>query len=209
MNINRYVRIVKIHSQDDYCEFFQGAVILKHIAHKKMPKTINWPKLLFLDNMEENTSLTPMNTLISEESDMTKLFVKKIESIDPNIVICSHTLSERIITKLMKKGIVVVINVNYKDFNHLARITSGCILKSVNQACMLDKILGKCRKMECQVINDESFIYFSEIKDYTLGGCIIIQGSELNKVTKIMKQLLIDQRNAKLERIFLLECGAK
>lgn len=210
MNINKYVKIMQIPSDYFKCEFFQGTSLLKNIANKKMPKIVDRPRILFLEKEDEEEEVfTTMSNLINEETQMTKLFVKKIVSISPNIVVSLSTLSEKVIKKLMKKEIVAIINLDEKDYYHLARITKGYPLRSINQGCMIEKVLGKCRKMEVQVINDQSYIYFNEISDFTLGGCLLVHSNYGKKVKKVIRQLLIDYRNAKLERIFLLECGVK
>lgn len=208
MNINNYITKALFVSDEAFCEFFQGAVILKSIAHKKMPKIVENPKILFLDNCEYAKELIAMNILISEQSDINKLFVKKVVSTGSNVLVCSNMLCESIIAKLMKKNILAILNLNYKDFNHISRITGGCALKSINQACQLEGILGRCRKIECRVVNDQSYIYFTETKDCTLGGCLVVQGPNPKPVSKMIRKLLIDYRNAKLERVFLIECGA-
>ena len=211
MNINKYVKIITVQSQNFKCEFLQGTAVMKNIANKKMPRHLDWPKILFLENEEQDADLSGLvtiNNLITEESVMTKLFIKKVMSISPNILVSQKTLSEKAIKKLTKRGIVAIINVNPKDFYHLARITRGHVLKSINQACFIDKTLGYCRKMDCQPIGHQTSVYFRDIKDYTLGGCMLIYGESAKILKKIMRQLLIDYRNAKLERILLLECGA-
>lgn len=210
MYILNYIKIIKLSNSKNSCEFFQGTALLKSIANRKMDSSFDYPKLLFLD-MKSSTfyEFITMNSLINEEKDFNKLFFKKITNISPNVILTTGSLSEKILKKLQKHNITAIINLNNKDFIFLARITQGIIIKSINHACVLENVLGKCRKMQYDFINGQGLIYFTEIKDYTLGGCIVIESFQAKIISRILKILIVEYRNAKLERNFLLQCGAR
>ncbi|OMJ89823.1 hypothetical protein SteCoe_7904 [Stentor coeruleus] len=209
MSLLNYIKIIKLSNSNNSCDFFQGSALLKSIANRKMDSSIDYPKLLFLD-IKSSTfyEFITMNSLINEEKEFNKLFFKKITNISPNVILTAGTLSEKILQKLQKHNITAIINLKNKDFTFLARITQGKIINSINHACILENVLGKCRKMQYEYTNGQSLLYFTEIKDYTLGGCIIIESFQAKILSKIIKILIIEYRNAKLERNFLLQCGA-
>ena len=209
MCVNGYVRVATFVDDEESCRFFQGGIIMKNIANKKMPGFCNWPRILFLDNRVKQSQIYTMVDIISEEAELDYLFVRKVEAISPDVIITTAGLSERILQKLSKINIAVILNVPKKELKHLARITNAIILKSLNEGHFLDGFLGRCKKMEFQEISNKQYLCFTEIEDYTLGGTIILSGRNTKNVEKALRKLLTGLRNGKLESVFMFLCGCK
>ena len=207
MDLNKYVKRFRIRSEKESCVFFQGAIVMKSVANKKMPLEKENPKILFLDNrVGVHGEITNIANVVSEESDVEVIFVKKIRAIAPDIIVTTSGLAESIITELAKENIIALINTKPDQFLHLARITRGTVIKSLNECCLFDHFLGLCRKMEVQEFGSKHYTCFTDIQDPTLGGSIIISGPEPKPISKILKSLITSYRNSKLESIFILEC---
>ena len=210
MDLNKYVKRFRIKSDKESCVFFQGSIILKSVANKKMPLVKENPKILFLDNrVGVHGEITNIANVVTEESDVEFIFVKKIRAIAPNIIVTTSGLPESIITELAKEHIIALVNIKIDQFLHLARITRGTVIKSLNECCLFDHFLGICRKMEVQEFGSRHYTCFTDIQDPTLGGSIIISGPEPKPISKILKSLITSYRNCKLEGIFMLECGGQ
>lgn len=210
MDLNKYVKRFRIRSEKESCVFFQGAIVMKSVANKKMPLEKENPKILFLDNrVGVHGEITNIANVVSEESDVEVIFVKKIRAIAPDIIVTTSGLAESIITELAKENIIALINTKPDQFLHLARITRGTVIKSLNECCLFDHFLGLCRKMEVQEFGSKHYTCFTDIQDPTLGGSIIISGPEPKPISKILKSLITSYRNSKLESIFMLECGGQ
>lgn len=209
MCVNSYVRIASFVDDEKSCRFFQGGVIMKNIANKKMPGFCSWPRILFLDNRVKESQIYTMVDVISEEVELDYIFVRKIEAMSPDVILTSAGLSERILQKLMKNNIAVILNVPKKELKHLARITNAIILKSLNEGHFLERFLGRCKKMEFQEISNKEYLCFTEVEDYTLGGTVILTGRNTENLEKALKKLITGLRNSKLESVFMFGCGCK
>jgi hypothetical protein len=209
MNLNDYIKRFRLRSEKPSCIYFQGSLISKNVAHKKMLKKFDSPRLLFLDNREnQKFSITNMFNVIQEESEVDHLFIKKIEAIQPNVLITTSGLSENVLNDLVKINMTAIINVKIDEFFHLARITRAVVLKSLNECCLIDSFLGLCKKMELKDFGLKHYVCFTDVQDSTLGGSVIISGDQTKKISKVLKELIIGLRNAKLEGIFMFECGS-
>ena len=70
MNINEYLRIVKLQHEDTtLCEYINGAVFFKDVVHKRMDTLIYNPKILIMaggaEYMSNDTKFISMDRLIS------------------------------------------------------------------------------------------------------------------------------------------------
>lgn len=209
MSVNSYVRILEVADDLEDSRFISGGIISKNIANRKMPKFCESPKILFLDNREKESLIYRIVNVISEESKLDNIFVKKINAICPNVIITTAGLSEKILQRLVENNISAFLNVPIKEFNHLARTTNAVILNTINEGYFLSNYLGRCRRMNSDYIGKKQYIYFSDIDDYTLAGTVVLQGNNLKNVKKALKILITGLRNAKLESILMLCCGCK
>lgn len=200
MNINNYLNFICIPTKHQECVFFQGGVI-KPRVFENLPNTLENPKIIYLDNRPDFND--------TDFKDLKQSFIEIINKYKPDLIVCTETLPEIVINELFERRVQHILKSDLTELAHVSRITNGIILKSINEANQIKDFLGTCNKVQVNTIGTETFICFLDIMDYTLGGSILIGGESSETIKMVLKKMLIAFRNAKLERIFLFECGSR
>lgn len=200
MDITKYVKFMQVPSSFNMCTFFQGGIISPVIC-ENLPNTIENPKILYLDSKTVPKDTDPKELKLS--------FIEVADKYKPDLIVCSEILPELVLNELVERRVQWVLNVDLSQMVHIARITKGVILKSIKEADAITNFFGRCSRVEVKSAGTKTFICFLDVVDYTLGGTILIGGQNTEMITKVVKKILIALRNAKLERIFLFECGIK
>ena len=211
MNVNKYLRIQYIISKDyNYSGFLSGIAFIKNLAHRKMNKTIQNPKILLVKEIAEGSNavektLVSMDKLIDQEVSLSIITLKKILSIKPSIIVCSKGLPQRFLTDLAQHNITALINVKKKLMELVARSTLGKILNSTDEIHHERNFMGECNSFYQESRGGVVLVHFSGLHDLSLAGTIFISGPdafELASVKKIIKLLVVEYRNIKFERSF-------
>lgn len=208
MDINAYLRILRVeHTDNSLSEYVNGVVCNKNVAHKRMPKEIMNPKIMILqgetDSFFAERKIVSMDNLIDQENDLTKIFIRKIEKISPNVIVVEKSLPQPIITELSKMGIATLINVKMKILQMLSRVAKGQILTSVDQISHLNKYFAECTEFYQKSLGNSTYAFFKGLSDNSLGATIIISGSDniqLKKIARIIRKLALEYRNVRLEK---------
>ena len=214
MDANKYIRIVKANWEDhSLCNYVNGIVFSKNTAHRKMPTQFRAPKILFLLGRAEfvnKDDYMPMDKLINQEDSYTKILIRKIQSFSTSVVVIEKGTSQEILSILTKLKITAIINVKKKLMEQIARVTQGQVLSSIDQISHIRDYLGTCDEFCIKRIGKNNYAFFENSDDCSLGGTIVISGpdqSELKAVSKVIRQLIREYRNVRLERSFFMQCG--
>lgn len=215
MNINNYLRIITVTWKDmSLCDFVNGVVFFKNVAHKRMNKNIEGPRILLLSGGTEYQScenkFISMDTLLDQEDQYTKILIKKITDAGANLVIVEKNMPQEVIKELERLQITAIINVKKKILDMIARVSDGVVLNSINQTYHQNHFIGTCKAFFIKQLPSLSLAYLQEVEDSILGGTIILSGpskQELKKVKGIVRELVIEYRNAVIELKLLKDIG--
>ncbi|CAG9330723.1 unnamed protein product [Blepharisma stoltei] len=216
-DINKYFRIVKFEWNDfSASEFVNGVVFKKNVAHKKMEKELINPRILFLQEASDfyarDRNIVSMDKLIDQEASYTKIFIKKLMKIKPNIVILGKGLPNAILNELSRLNITAFINVKPKIMVQLSRATKGKILDHVDQATRITNYIGTCGEFFPKTVGNKAYAFFKDPIDTSLVGSLLISGpdpSDLSKIGTVIRKLLLEYRNSVLEKQFFIQSGIK
>ena len=213
MDINHYLRIVKlVHKDSTLSEYFNGVAFLKNIAHKKMKVKIPNPSILILAGGAEFSSgeqrVLSMESILDQEPDFTKLFMRKLAKIKPQLVIVEKSMSQWIISELARFGVAAIINVQMKLIQLIARVTHGKPLNDIDQATQVKNCIGHCSEMVIKPYQKSGVVYLRTHSETALGGSIVLTGpdvSTLRQIKRLIRDLSTKYRNWKLESSFLTQ----
>ncbi|OMJ68661.1 hypothetical protein SteCoe_26848 [Stentor coeruleus] len=211
MEINKYLKVQKIiWNSLDLTSFMSGIAFVKNLANKKMLKKILNPKILFLNEVFENfedSNLVSMDKLIDQEGSLSLITLKKILSINPSMIICSKSLPQVFLAELSNRNITALINVKKKLMDLIARATCGKILNTPDEIYHERNFLGQCNMFVQENRGSTLIDHFTGLNDLSLVGTVFISGPdafELNSVKKIIRELVIEYRSIRLERMIFV-----
>lgn len=217
MDINKYLRVVKLqHKDSSLSEYFNGVAFLKNIAHKKMKVKIPNPTILLLSGGAEFSSgeqrLLSMESILDQEPDFTKLFMRKLAKLKPQLVIVEKSMSQWIISELARFGVAAIINVQIKLLQLIARVTQGKPLSDIDQATQVKNCIGHCSEMVIKPYQKSGVVYLRTNSETALVGSIVLTGPDmdmLGMVKKVIRELCVKYRNWRLECSLLNQLGIK
>lgn len=211
MDVNHYIRIVKVQAADhSMSRYINGVVFYKNVAHKNMRSRIVGPDILLL---EEGTSFTnydsqlvSMETVLSQESQRQRLFIRKIKELQPSLLFVEKGLSQKTISELSKRGITAVVDVKKTVLAMISRVTGGAILTSIDQAAGMSSCIGHCGEFAVKQEARGTLVYITqEAGKGVLGASIVLSGPDLNQlrtIKTVLKTLITDYRSALLQADF-------
>jgi hypothetical protein len=213
LDISRYVKFQKILSSDlKLSDFFPGVAFSKNLANKKMSKKIQNPKILLIKEISEGNNgekvLVSMDKLIDQECSLTSITLKKILSIGPKIIICNKGLPQHFLNELTKSNITAIINVKKKVMEIIARATQGKVLSNTDQIHHERNFLGQCHSFFQDSKGESLLVHFTGLNDPSLFGTILLSSPknfDLRPVKQLIRTLLVEYRNTRLEKVFLSE----
>ena len=206
MNINKYIKIQYIICNDSSLSgFLSGLSFPKNLAHKRMNRLIQNPKILLINEISESKdkALVSMDKLIDQEGSLSSIILKKILSINPSLVICNKGLPQLFLADLAKNNITALINVKKKYMQLLARASLGKILNSTDEIHHERNFMGRCSIFSQETRGKTLLVNFKGLDDTSLTGTLFISGPdsfELASIKKIIRSLLVEYRNVRLER---------
>lgn len=210
MDLNNYIKIQPIiHIDSSFTNFITGVAFYGKLASKKMINYFQSPKLLIIKKFSvfnQSTCLDSMDKLIDEESKFELLLLKKIQSLGPNLVICGNSMTNSIITGLASMKITAIPKVKVKTMKLLSRATSAKILKNSESLNYEKDFMGYCGCFYQETRGDRNLLHFTGLEERTCAGTIFISGPdffELGTVKTIIRQLIVEYRNALFEKSLL------
>lgn len=217
MDIRKHVKIKTItggNKQDS--QIINGVVFTKHVAHRKMRKEIENPKILLLNcpivfRQRTFQKFTSLEELFRQENNYLENLIEKIASFKPNIIIVDKIVSIKAQELLCKKKITVVYNVKSNILYKISRLTGGDIVDSVDAQINCPKF-GECDSFYLKTFNNNQTLMFFDGCKPDSGCTVLLRGSifkkELKKVKEILEFLIFCDYNWKYEKAFLLSSSA-
>ena len=136
MDINNYLRIIKVINEERSFKYIKGVVFEKNLAIKKMTKKITSPKILMLQGnsgfYSEEKKLVSIQQLDEQERHYSEVLIKKFNHIKPDLVIVEKGMPQFLISSLSQHNISIFINVKLKVLSLIARISNGEVLEHIN-----------------------------------------------------------------------------
>ena len=220
LNINDYVKIKLIDYKDSsLSRFIDGYAMNKNVCSKKMNTNIKDPKILLLDcglDYSRNSGLVNFDSnILQQEPAYLDIIMKKINLVDPNVILVNKAVSRKIQEKLSDK-ISLVISVKSNSLKRIARCTKSYVLPSTD---LIDSqtILGRCKCFRIEKIkqnninknilhvNDTNLMIFEGCN--ALLGCTLIfsgpERAELKKIKSLMRIILLTARDIYLQKHLL------
>ena len=217
MDIRKHVKIKTItggNKQDSL--IINGVVFTKHVAHRKMRKEIDNPKILLLTcpiifKQRMYQKYISLEKLFMQENSYLENLIEKIASFKPNIIIVDKIVSIKAQELLCKKKITVVYNVKPNILYKISRLTGGEIVDSIDAQINCPKF-GECDSFYLKSFNNNQTLMFFDGCKPDSGCTILLRGSifksELKKIKKILQFLIFCDYNWKYEKAFLLSSSA-
>ncbi|CAG9319607.1 unnamed protein product [Blepharisma stoltei] len=213
MSIASYLKFVLVkYSDDSLTKYINGVIIKKNTANKRMTKAFDKPKLLILSGSADfggsEKKLVAMHKLVDQEENYTKIMVKKIKSMGPNIILIENSMPLNALNELISLNIATFVKVKLKDLELVARCTLGKVLNSLDQSSNTSIYLGDCGKFFVEAIGKENYAHFIDPEYPTLVSTIILSGPSIEMLKKIkiaIKRLSVEYRNIRIERSFLIQ----
>lgn len=214
MDINNYLRIIKTVDQKISFKYVKGIVFEKNLAIKKMNKKIVLPKILMLQGnsgfYSEEKRLVSIQQLEEQERYYSSVLIKKFNHIKPDLIIVEKGMPQSLISDLSQYNISILINVKIKILSLIARITGGEIVEHIDHTSWKTNYLGYGSEFLQETIGDKTYAFIINPDNSYLCGSLIISGpnqSELKKVSKILRGLVLEYRNILLERYVFSQSG--
>lgn len=214
MDINQYLRVIRIVDSEKSLKYVKGVVFEKNLANKKMIKKVVHPKLLLLKGnagfFSEEKKLISISQLDIQERHYSTMLIKKFNNIKPDLVIVEKGMPQALISELSQYNISILINVKLKILDLIARVSNGEILEHIDHTSWKTNYLGYCSEFIQESINDKVLAIFTHPDHGHLCGSIILYGpdkAELKAVSEILRELVLEYRNILIERYIFAQSG--
>jgi hypothetical protein len=214
MDINKYLRVVKIIDSKPSFKYVKGIVFPKNLATKKMIKKINYPKILMLKGnagfFSEEKKLVSISQLDIQERHYTQMLIKKFNNIKPDLVVVEKGMPQTLIQELSTLNIGILLNVKIKILELIARVSNGEILEHIDHTSWKTNYLGYCAEFFQEMVGDKMLASLVHPDHGYLCGSLLLFGSEkseLKGVTDALRELALEYRNILIERYIFSQSG--
>ncbi|ANB15536.1 1-phosphatidylinositol-3-phosphate 5-kinase [Sugiyamaella lignohabitans] len=209
IDIRHYVKIKRIPGgSSKNTAYVDGTVFSKSLALKSMPRKIKDPRILLItfpiEYSRTDQRFMSLDPVLAQESEYIKKLVKRIVSLNPQVLISSSRISGLAIELLAREGIAVVANSKLTAISRISRYTHADILTSIDRLAMNPR-LGNCSMFEVNTYQfkdtAKTFIFISGVPR-ELGCTIVLRGSDtetLGSVKAVVEFLVYVVFNLKLE----------
>lgn len=214
MDINHYLRIIRIIDPTVSIKYVKGVVFEKNLANKKMGKKVLNPKILLLKGnagfFSEEKKLVSISQLDIQERHYSTMLIKKFNNIKPDLVVVEKGMPQALISELSQYNISILINVKLKILNLIARVSNGEILEHIDHTSWKTNYLGYCSEFTQETIGDKVLASFIHPDHGYLCGSILLFGpdkTELKGVSEALRELVLEYRNISIERYIFAQSG--
>lgn len=214
MDINNYLRILKIVDKEKSIKYLKGVVFKKNLAIKRMSKKVQFPKILMLQGnsgfYSEEKKLVSMQELEEQERHYSTMLIKKFNNIKPDVILVEKGMPQILISSLSQYSISIFINVKMKILQLISRLSTGEILEHIDHTSWKTNYLGYCNEFIQESTGDSMIACFIHPDNSYLCGSVLLYGpekDELKKVSKILREMVLEYRNILLERYVFLQSG--
>ena len=214
MDINNYLRVVRIVDQKLAFKYVKGVVFTKNLANKKMNKKVNYPKILLLKGnagfFSEEKKLVSISQLDIQERHYAQMLIKKFNNIKPDLVIVEKAMPQSLISDLSQYNIGILLNVKTKILNLIERVSNGEILEHIDHTSWKTNYLGYCAEFSQECVGDKVLASLVHPDHGELCGSLLLFGpnkQELKHVTEAIRELVLEYRNILIERYIFSQSG--
>ncbi|KAK6465031.1 hypothetical protein DFJ63DRAFT_300934 [Scheffersomyces coipomensis] len=211
LDIKQYVKIKKIlGGRISDTKFMDGLFMTKNIDSKKMPSTINNPKIALLtfplEYLKSKQQFISLRIIHSQQNVYITNLVSRLISLEPDVIVVGDSVCGLAESLLAEAGITVISNCKPQVIERLSRYTKAEVFQTVNDLSFKKGTLGSCQKFEVKKFMFEnkvkSFIFFTGT-DMQSGFTIQLRGGDdtlLTSIKYVFETLLPGYLNAKFEK---------
>ncbi|XP_074603761.1 1-phosphatidylinositol 3-phosphate 5-kinase fab1 [Brevipalpus obovatus] len=216
-DIRNFVKVKRIlaGNKNDYI-LVNGLVFTKDVIHRKMKRSIEYPKILLLacpivyPGVERE--FTTIDCLTFNERSYFKGLITKIIRYKPDIVVVDKMVCRTAQEMFLSYGITLVSNIKSKLLEKLSLFAGANVIPSLDTQ-IGSSDLGVCRKFYTQNFHGSKTLMFFESNYPALGCTVVLRGSsslkELEKIKDICLFAIFCQYNWNLERCLLSDMLAE
>jgi len=158
IDIAKYVKILLIQYKDESkCRYINGVVLKKSIAHNRMKREIQNPKILVLAKtlgvMKDDEQFADLESDLKQEGNYFEIMSKKIRDFEPNLIFVQEGASYKAVDEMLKLDITVVSNIKETIIKRIERLTQTCSLPNVNLLSN-DFFAGKCQNFYMETLQN-------------------------------------------------------
>ncbi|EIW66777.1 hypothetical protein TREMEDRAFT_34462 [Tremella mesenterica DSM 1558] len=195
MDVRNYAKVKKVPGgRIADCEYVDGMVISKNVAHKHMPRRLVNPRVMVvtfpLDYHRLENQFMSLEPIMAQEKDYLRLLTKRVIDVRPHIVLADRSVSSIAIEHLLEANIAVARNVKLSAIQQVARCTQADVIASMDRL-VLEPRLGRCSEFNVQTF-DNGFIPGRRKTLMRFEGCqreygctLILRGGDLTTLRKV------------------------
>ena len=138
--------------------YLNGVVCRKNVAHKKMQRNIEQPRIVLLGggiDFERNAAsrLSSLDTLLEQEKDYMVILVQKLLQLKPSILFVHKSVSRQAQELFGQYQVVLIIHTKMELMQRISRQTGAIILPSIEHVTQLgEKCIGKCEEFRLESV---------------------------------------------------------
>jgi hypothetical protein len=190
------------------CQYIDGVICNKNIAHRKMRRRILQPRIVLLrgalEFMRSGQRLASLETLHDQEDEYVSILVAKVASLQPDVLFVERTVSRKAQEQLLARGVTLVLNVDRTQLVRIARLTGGLMLASIDH---IDKVpskavVGTCALFSTRRLAEAGTHIFLEGCDRRLGCTLLLRGANeptLRRVKVALERTLFEAYSRRLQ----------
>ncbi|ORY87858.1 hypothetical protein BCR37DRAFT_342278 [Protomyces lactucae-debilis] len=211
--INNYVKIKRIPgAKMSQTQFISGAVFTNKLAHKRMARHIDNPRIMLisfpLEYHRADSQLMSLEPIIAQEKEYLQNLVSRMMDLRPSLVLIDRSVSGLALEYLLENNVAVAYGVKPTVMAIVAELTGADIITSVDRLAFHPRV-GKCDSFSVKTfINYEPPKPFKKTYMFIQGcppdlGCtVVLRGapmSTLESIKRIMELMIFVVYNQKLE----------
>ncbi|MBX8634385.1 MAG: TCP-1/cpn60 chaperonin family protein [Candidatus Thermoplasmatota archaeon] len=193
------IQFVKKHGASiDETELISGIIVDKEAAHTAMPKQVEKAKIALLDAALEIkkteidakieiTDPSKLQLFLTEEENMIKRMVEKVNESGANVVFCQKGIDDLAAHYLSKNKVYAVKRVKKSDMEKLAKATGANIVSRIDDLTPSD--LGNAQLVEEKKVLDDRMTFVTGCKN-PKAVSVLIRGGTEHVVDEIERSLV-------------------
>ena len=197
-----------------------GEVFTNKVVRSDMPLALAQAKILLVKeaiSFHRTDKFVSIANLHLVEEESVKNICNKIKALQPDLILVGENVCRLAQDILVEAGICVIQNVKEKNLVRIAQFFNAELVTSIASMVNIPQ-LGICHQYYSVFYEhqDKNLIFLEDNSPASAhsqeGCCILLRGasnSELTKVKRVIKQLLVVLTHAKHEKAFLLDESAQ
>eukprot|EP00947_MAST-08B_sp_MAST-8B-sp1_P006463 g6463.t1 len=177
------------------CQYIDGVICKKNVAHRKMRQHIMQPRILLLsgalDFARAGQRLTSLETLRDQEDMHVALLVAKVMALQPDVLFVGRSVSRKAQEQLLEAGVTLVLNVEPTQLSRIARLTGALMLASIDHADKVPAkaVIGTCSRFTTRNLEGAGTHIVLEGCDRRLGCTLLLRGADARSLSLVKEAL--------------------